>query len=82
MVGELDDGTGFPYMVHDRATGVQGQTVEGVTVDPARGLAEHVGSLFSKLHDPSGEKRRSPGVSASDVCFSRAPMPSDEASPQ
>jgi aminoglycoside phosphotransferase (APT) family kinase protein len=77
MVGELDDGTGFPYMVHERATGVQGQTVEGVTIEPARGLAEHVGSLFSKLHTIGEEEALARGVGDRSITWDRPRIDDD-----
>src|SRR5262245_28588348 len=38
------------FIVHERAKGLQGQTSGGVTIAPADGLAEDVGSLFGALH--------------------------------
>ena len=37
-------------LVHERAGGDQGQTVEGITITPADGLAEHIGALLGAVH--------------------------------
>jgi aminoglycoside phosphotransferase (APT) family kinase protein len=69
MVGVLDDGSGFPFIVHERARGVQGQTDEGNSIVPARGLAEHVGSIFATLHDVAGEEAFALGVGERPITF-------------
>ena len=44
------DSSGRRFVMHERASGDQGQTVEGITIAPADGLAEHVGALLGSLH--------------------------------
>jgi aminoglycoside phosphotransferase (APT) family kinase protein len=48
-VGSID-GSGRRFIAHQRASGHQGQTVEGDTIAPGDGLAEHVGALLGTLH--------------------------------
>jgi aminoglycoside phosphotransferase (APT) family kinase protein len=48
-VGSMD-GSGRRFIVHERASGHQGQTVEGITIAPGDGLAEHVGALLGTVH--------------------------------
>lgn len=48
-VGEAGDG-GPRFIVHARASGVQGQNYDGVGVEPGDGLDDHIGSIFHALH--------------------------------
>src|SRR5437016_11383102 len=44
------------FIVHERATGSQGQTVEAITISAGDGLARHIGSLFGALHRVNGSR--------------------------
>jgi aminoglycoside phosphotransferase (APT) family kinase protein len=48
-IGEMTPG-GFRYIVHERASGIQGQTGDGVSIGPAAGLADDVGRALARLH--------------------------------
>src|SRR6478735_8272286 len=50
MVGTMDD-AGRRFIVHERATGVQGQPIDGVLTGAADGLAEDIGRLLGALHE-------------------------------
>jgi aminoglycoside phosphotransferase (APT) family kinase protein len=69
MVGELDDGSGFPVIVHERAGGVQGQTNEGDTIVQGPGLAEHVGSILATLHEVPAREAFALGLGERSVAF-------------
>jgi aminoglycoside phosphotransferase (APT) family kinase protein len=49
-VGSID-GSERRFIVHERATGEQGQTIEGTTIAPGDGLADHIGALLGTLHE-------------------------------
>jgi hypothetical protein len=49
-VGSID-GSDRRFIVHERASGDQGQTVDGGTIAPGDGLADHVGALLGTLHE-------------------------------
>ncbi len=69
MLGELDDGSGFPFIVHERARGIQGQTNDGTTIVPTRGLAEHAGSILATLHSITAEEAFALGVGERPTSF-------------
>ena len=48
-VGSID-GSGRRFIVHERAGGDQGQTVEGDMIAPGDELADHVGALLRSVH--------------------------------
>jgi aminoglycoside phosphotransferase (APT) family kinase protein len=50
LIGSMGD-TDRRFIVHKRANGRQGQTIDGVTISPADGLARHLGTLFRTLHE-------------------------------
>ncbi len=54
-VGSIE-GSGRRFIVHQRASGRQGQTVEGLTITPDDGLAEQVGALFGTLHQVGADE--------------------------
>jgi aminoglycoside phosphotransferase (APT) family kinase protein len=47
--GDMDE-SGFRFIVHERASGTQGQTQDGVTIRVSDGLAEDIGRLLGRLH--------------------------------
>lgn len=55
MTGTMDAG-GRRFIVHERANGTQGQTIDGVTIPPADGLAGHIGALLGTLHQVSADE--------------------------
>jgi len=67
-VGSAQDGRP-PFIVHLRATGVQGQTVDGITITPGAGLADHIGSLFGALHEVDGTHARELGAGERTLSF-------------
>jgi aminoglycoside phosphotransferase (APT) family kinase protein len=77
MLGTMGD-AGRRFIVQERATGSQGQTVEGVTVSPGDGLSVHIGSLFGALHRVSGSRARELGAGERTLSFAVPPI-SDEA---
>jgi aminoglycoside phosphotransferase (APT) family kinase protein len=54
--------SGHRFIVHERATGTQGQTVDGVTIAPARGLADHIGMLLGTLHQVGSDEALGAGT--------------------
>ena len=77
MVGTME-GAARRFIVQERATGSQGQTVDGVTVSPGEGLPVHIGSLFGALHRVSGSRARELGAGERTLSFAVPPI-SDEA---
>jgi aminoglycoside phosphotransferase (APT) family kinase protein len=69
LIGELEDGSGFPFIVHERAMGVQGQTIDGLSIVPDPGLAEHVGSVFARLHEITADEAFALGLGERPVTF-------------
>jgi aminoglycoside phosphotransferase (APT) family kinase protein len=69
LIGELEDGSGFPFIVHERAPGVQGQTLDGVSVVPGPGLAEHTGSIFATLHQITADEAFAIGLGERPIAF-------------
>jgi aminoglycoside phosphotransferase (APT) family kinase protein len=49
LVGRLET-PAFPFTVQERARGIQGQTVEGMTIAASPGLADDIGTLLGALH--------------------------------
>jgi len=68
MVGTMDR-TDRRFIVHERATGVQGQTIDGVTIRPADGLVEHLGTLFRSLHQVPAAEAFALGVGERHLSF-------------
>jgi aminoglycoside phosphotransferase (APT) family kinase protein len=66
-----------PFIVHERAAGVQGQTIDGVTITPSDGLAVHIAALFAALHQVDGAQARALGAGERTVTFD-VPDISDE----
>jgi aminoglycoside phosphotransferase (APT) family kinase protein len=60
---------GPPFIVHARASGSQGQRIDGATVAPGDGLAQHVGSLFEALHGVDGCAARELGTGERTLSF-------------
>jgi aminoglycoside phosphotransferase (APT) family kinase protein len=50
------------FIVHERATGRQGQTIAGVTITPASGLADDVGRILGALHRLGADAARDLGA--------------------
>ena len=54
-VGEPAGGFPFPFLVYDRARGVQGQGNDGATIEPGPGLAARAARFLAALHAISAE---------------------------
>ena len=67
-VGEMDE-PGLRFIVQERATGIQGQGADGVTVTAGDGLAEHVGWLLGRLHTVEAEEVFALGLGERVVSF-------------
>ncbi len=67
-VGAMDS-SGRGFVVRERASGHQGQTVEGITITPAEGLAEHVGALLGALHQVGGSQAFDLGAGERRISF-------------
>jgi aminoglycoside phosphotransferase (APT) family kinase protein len=67
-VGAMDS-SGRRFVMHERASGDQGQTIEGITITPADGLAEHVGAILSALHRMGGSQASELGAGERRVSF-------------
>jgi aminoglycoside phosphotransferase (APT) family kinase protein len=73
LVGTMDHDD-RRFIVHERATGRQGQTVEGVTVTPADGLADDVGRIFGALHRIGADDAHDLGAGARTVPHEMQPL--------
>ena len=67
-VGAMDS-SGRRFVMHERASGDQGQTVEGITIAPADGLAEHVGALLGSLHQVDKQEASELGAGERPLSF-------------
>jgi aminoglycoside phosphotransferase (APT) family kinase protein len=56
------DGDDLGHIVYDRASGKQGQDDDGASIQPAAGLAEHLGQLLALAHAVDATTARSFGV--------------------
>ena len=65
---------GRPFVVHDRASGRQGQTVAGVTIAPTDGLADDVGRLLGALHTIGADEAHRVGAGTRTVPFEIQPL--------
>ena len=70
MVGTMD-GSDRRFIVHERATGRQGQTIDGVTISPADGLAGHLGALLRMLHEVDARQVFELGIGERHLSFER-----------
>jgi aminoglycoside phosphotransferase (APT) family kinase protein len=75
MTGAMDSGR--RVIVHERASGSQGQTIEGTTITAGDGLAEHVGTLLGALHQVDGRQASELGAGERRISF-QVPELSDE----
>ena len=73
MVGTTDHDD-RPFIVHERATGLQGQTVDGVTISPADGLAGHLGALLRTLHQVDARQVVDLGIGERRLPFELPPL--------
>jgi aminoglycoside phosphotransferase (APT) family kinase protein len=73
MVGTADGGD-RRFIVHDRATGRQGQTDEGVTVAAGAGLAADVGRIFGTLHRVDAAVAHDLGAGTREVSYEMKPL--------
>jgi aminoglycoside phosphotransferase (APT) family kinase protein len=70
MVGTMD-GSDRRFIVHERATGRQGQTIDGVTISPADGLAGQLGALLRTLHEVDARQAFELGIGERPLSFER-----------
>ncbi len=68
MTGAMD-GSGYRFIVHERATGTQAQTIDGVTIASAAGLADHIGILLGTLHQVGADEAHMLGAGTRTVSF-------------
>jgi aminoglycoside phosphotransferase (APT) family kinase protein len=68
------DGTDRRFIVHERATGRQGQTVDGVTIAPRAGLAADVGRIFGALHRVGKAAAQELGAGSRELSFEIQPL--------
>jgi len=73
MVGAMDHDD-RRFIVHERATGRQGQTIDGVTIAPADGLAGHLGALFRRLHEVDARQVFDVGIGERRLSFELPPL--------
>jgi aminoglycoside phosphotransferase (APT) family kinase protein len=73
IVGTMD-AEGRPFIVHERASGRQGQTLPGVTIEPAHGLPDDVGRLFAALHVVDADEALSLGAGTRRIAFEVQPL--------
>jgi aminoglycoside phosphotransferase (APT) family kinase protein len=62
-------GSGRRFIVHERAGGDQGQTVEGITIAPEDGLADHIGALLGTVHQVGAPEAFELGVGTRPLSF-------------
>jgi aminoglycoside phosphotransferase (APT) family kinase protein len=67
--GPAAAGDGPSFIVHERALGEAGQSVDGPTIAPAPGLAKHVGSILGRLHRVGRQEPDALGVGERTVTF-------------
>ena len=70
MVGTMD-GSDRRFIVHERATGRQGQTIDGVTISPADGLAGQLRALLRTLHEVDARQAFELGIGERPLSFER-----------
>jgi aminoglycoside phosphotransferase (APT) family kinase protein len=63
-----------PFIVHERAAGRQGQTVDGRTIVPGDGLDVHIGRLFGALHQVDAARARALGAGERRLSFEGPPL--------
>jgi aminoglycoside phosphotransferase (APT) family kinase protein len=68
MTGAMG-GSGWRVIVHERASGSQGQTIEGTTITADDGLADHVGALLGTLHQVDGRQASELGAGERRISF-------------
>jgi aminoglycoside phosphotransferase (APT) family kinase protein len=76
MTGTMDPGD-RPFIVHERAAGRQGQTIDGLTIVPTEGLADEVGRLFGALHTIGAGDAYALGAGTRTVAFEIQPLHED-----
>jgi aminoglycoside phosphotransferase (APT) family kinase protein len=74
LVGPMDHDD-RRFIVHERATGRQGQTIEGVTIAPADGLADDVGRIFGALHRIGADAARDLGAGTRELPHEMQQLP-------
>jgi aminoglycoside phosphotransferase (APT) family kinase protein len=73
VVGTMSDG-GRRFIVYERATGVQGQTIDGASAGAADGLAEDIGRLFGALHEVGAQDAYGLGAGTRTISYEMQPL--------
>jgi hypothetical protein len=62
LVGEPSTDFPWPYLGYAAASGIQGQRIDGVTIDPGIGLAGSIGSFLERLHEIGEGEAHAAGI--------------------
>jgi aminoglycoside phosphotransferase (APT) family kinase protein len=73
MTGTMD-GTDRRFIVHERATGRQGQTMDGATITSGAGLAADLGRILGTLHQVDADAAYDLGAGTRDLFFEIQPV--------